>query len=221
MQNWKEIQARLREIRQNRRQRIPQEGERPRTPGTRDEMIAHLEKHWDRLKSFWATHPEIADRTHDGFGFQKFDIFEDWKNWFIEQHPTNEVMGEGQPPRPPRPTRPNVGYSRPSPTTPTYNRPGGTVPPPNTSIYNQPLPGTVPSPTTPVHQIPTMPPSDISGISLLANLGYQANIKQPISGFDIRRPNLNNKPLPTNTANLIAQGGVNTVWDNEYFKKLR
>ena len=65
-------------------------------PRTRDEMIAHFETDWDKLKGFWAANPETAASSADSFSLQQFDRFEDWRNWFIQQHPTNEiVMGQG------------------------------------------------------------------------------------------------------------------------------
>lgn len=40
------------------------------------------------------------------------------------------------------------------------------------------------------------------------------------TGFDIRKPNLDNRLLPQGTRDLISRSGINTVWGNSFFGKL-
>jgi len=96
-------------------------------PRTRDEMIAHFETDWDKLKNFWAANPETAAGTADAFNLQSFNTFGEWKNWFIQQHPTNEVvMGQGSQPTTgganlgqPNTNLPQTGQPTPPVMTPT------------------------------------------------------------------------------------------------------
>ena len=119
MQNWEEIQAKLNAV--SRKYKIVG-GSDWRRPRTRDEMIAHFETDWDKLKNFWAANPKIAAGTNDAFNLMNFNNFADWKNWFMGQHPTNEiVMGEGTvPPQTGGNKPPSQSTSQPVKTTLGY-----------------------------------------------------------------------------------------------------
>jgi len=95
-------------------------------PRTRDEMISHFQTDWDKLKNFWAANPETAASSGDAFNLQKFNTFDEWKNWFIGQHPTNEiVMGR-------------LGGTFPTMNQPTISQPTTNLPTMNQPLVNQP-----------------------------------------------------------------------------------
>ena len=69
----------------------------------------------------------------------------------------------------------------------------------------------------------TTPTSSYTGQSIggLASYLKASNLSfgTPKTDFDIRSPNFKNLPLPSKTADLISKSGINTVWENPYFKR--
>lgn len=192
-QTWEGIQAKLAAVgyKETQGRNRSENWGRPRT---RDEMIAHFETDWDKLKNFWAANPETAAGTNDAFNLQKFNNFEDWKNWFMQQHPTNEVVMSGWG---------NQAISTQSPTAPPVAPTGALW----GNIGNaQP---TIKQPTaTPMTQPNPIAPSSQTGFDIGS------------SNYEMWKKYFGNVNLPSGIIGQNKFSGMTTGWENPYYKKL-
>lgn len=103
---------------------------KPSVNKTRDELIAYFgdpyggtgkQTRWDVIKGMQMRGGYGA--KIDPWGMKQFNTFDEWKNWFIQQHPTNEIVT-------------NYQYKGIQPTT---TQPTTTTPTMNQSLVNQPI----------------------------------------------------------------------------------
>jgi len=152
---------------------------------TRDDIIANFAKpmvnfgkeggtRWDLIKN------SPFGSTWDMWGIGKFDNYEDWKNWFMQEHPENEVLQVVQPMggQITLPTKP----SQPTTTTPTQ---------PSLTGYPQPPTASNLQPTQIAWQSSVKPPTAsiqpmtrvMPNISNLFNQGSQNQLSGMTSGW--------------------------------------